>query len=316
MTAPPRPAYEWGVPLPAALRAWCEETFGEPVVGQVFSRSGMADVHGVELGDGQVVVVKARAGIEQARACVEGQRLFAEAGFPCPAPLTAVAAVDGLAVHAEEFKPGGNQLFGWSSPVVVAFAELLARLVDLSSRLAPPPPAGTPLWVAWNHQGRELWAEDGVHDPAAGDPRVDPLVESVASRVRARLAEVRLPAVVGHSDWETQNMRWRGNVPYAVHDWDSLSDLPEAAHAGAASATFASDRQPLLVPLEQSAAFISTYESARGRTFTDEEREVAWAAGLWLASHNARMEGLYRKPPIVVEALRREADARLALAGA
>ena len=53
-----------------------------------------------------------------------------------------------------------------------------------------------------------------------------------AVRVRARLAGLGLPSVVGHGDWESQNVRWRGGQAVAVHDWDSVVAQPEAAIAG------------------------------------------------------------------------------------
>ena len=67
---------------------------------------------------------------------------------------------------------------------------------------------------------------------------------------------------------------------------------------------------------EQLGAFLDAYEQARGRGFTTEEREVAWAASLLPAVHNARGETLYASPPVASTALRGQASARLALAGA
>ncbi|HZT65232.1 MAG TPA: hypothetical protein VFA11_05540 [Acidimicrobiales bacterium] len=72
----------------------------------------------------------------------------------------------------------------------------------------------------------------------------------------------------------------------------------------------------MLAPLEASAAFPSAYQQARHTEFSAEETEVAWAAGLWLACHNARMEAVYDKPPLVTAALRVQIKPRLDLAGA
>ena len=85
---------------------------------------------------------------------------------------------------------------------------------------------------------------------------------------------------------------------------------------GAAAATFASDLQPVLAPLEASERFIETYQSERGRAFSDKEICGAWAAGLWLAAHNARMEVIYGQPPLVLDALTEEAEERLGRAQA
>lgn len=85
---------------------------------------------------------------------------------------------------------------------------------------------------------------------------------------------------------------------------------------GAASGAFSSAETPTLAPVDSSAAFLDAYEQARGRGFTTEEREVAWAASLLPAVHNARGETLYASPPVASTALRGQASARLALAGA
>jgi hypothetical protein len=124
-----------------------------------------------------------------------------------------------------------------------------------------------------------------------------------------------LPRVLGHGDWETQNLRWHGAAPYAVHDWDSLAWLPEAVIAGAASGAFASAEQRTLTPIAASEAFLDAYQAAR-RPFDDEEIEVAWAASLWLALHNARGEALTGRPPIATTAVLDQAAVRLERAGA
>ena len=140
-------------------------------------------------------------------------------------------------------------------------------------------------------------------------------LEEAAFRLRERFAESRLPRVLGHVDWESQNLRWHGEQPWAVHDWDSLAWLPEAAIAGSAAGAFASSGQPTLAPIASSAAFLDAYQAGR-RPFTEEEIEIAWAASLWLALHNARAEVLRDLPPVAQVAVTEQAEERLRLAGA
>jgi hypothetical protein len=45
------------------------------------------------------------------------------------------------------------------------------------------------------------------------------------------------------------------------------------------------------------------------------EREIAWAAGLWPAAHNARWEALHGDTPVSGDALRAQAAERLRRAG-
>ncbi|WP_439381764.1 hypothetical protein [Amycolatopsis lexingtonensis] len=97
-----------------------------------------------------------------------------------------------------------------------------------------------------------------------------------------------------------------------MHDWDSLAWQPEAALVGAASGSFSSDSPTTLAPVASSAAFLAAYQDFRGRRFTREEREIAWAASLWPALHNARWEALHGAPPVCGEAVRAQAAERLA----
>ncbi|WP_084670841.1 hypothetical protein [Sporichthya polymorpha] len=138
----------------------------------------------------------------------------------------------------------------------------------------------------------------------------------MAGRARRRLLASPLACVLGHADFEAQNLRWRDTRVWVVHDWDSLAWQPEAALAGAASGGFASVPPPTLVPVESSAAFLDAYQEVRGRLFTRDEQEVAWAASLWVAAHNARWEALHGDPPVSGKAVRAQGEERLRRAGA
>jgi hypothetical protein len=131
-----------------------------------------------------------------------------------------------------------------------------------------------------------------------------------------RLLAVGLPCVLGHADFEAQNLRWHGEQLYVVHDWDSLAWQPEAALAGAASGAFASDGSPTLAPIESSEAFLIAYHDIRQRPFTAVEHEIAWAASVWMAATNAREEALYDASPVCRDALRAQAAERLRRANA
>jgi hypothetical protein len=122
--------------------------------------------------------------------------------------------------------------------------------------------------------------------------------------------------VLGHADFEAQNLRWHGPEVWAVHDWDSLAWQPEAALAGAASGSFASDGPPMLAPVESSEAFLAAYQDIRGRLFTPLEREIAWAASLWMAAYNVREEALLWDTSVGRDTLRAQAAERLRRANA
>jgi hypothetical protein len=248
--------------------------------------------------------------------CLLLQLAAARNGFPCPAPLTGAGTLaGGLVVSAEEWRPGGGMLPGDDPPAAARSAGLLAELMavlagESGADLHPAPP-----WMGWNPPGGRLWPADDRID-SMDQRRVPVAVHAIARRAAARLRRGALPSVVGHGDWEAQNMSWQGARARAVYDWDSLVFLPEAAIVGAASGAFASARIPTLAPVGSSEEFISAYEAARGRTFSRGEREVAWAASLWPALHNARGEHLFRAAPVASAALMAQAAERLRRANA
>ncbi|MBB6034433.1 hypothetical protein [Phytomonospora endophytica] len=301
--------------LPDWLPAWCRDHLGAEPAGVLFRSRQVSTVFGLRLTGGGDVVVKARVDEGRAASCVAVQTGMAERGFPCARPLTPVIGVGALAVHAEEFRSGGEVLHGDSPDTAVrcaeVYARLMARLADLT---APAPPLPNPPWVRWDHGDPGPWPAIGLLDDRDQDI-VPGHILRTAERARARLRSADLPCVLGHADFEAQNLRWRGLRVWAVHDWDSLAWQPEAALAGAASGSFASSGPPTLAPIESSEAFLSAYQRYRGRTFTVVEREVAWAAGLWMAAYNAREMALCGGDPAGDAALRAQADERLRRAG-
>ncbi|WP_411074957.1 hypothetical protein [Streptomyces sp. cmx-4-7] len=44
--------------------------------------------------------------------------------------------------------------------------------------------------------------------------------------------------------------------------------------------------------IDESARFLDAYAVARGRPWSAEEHEVAWAAGLWVLTYNAKKESV------------------------
>jgi Ser/Thr protein kinase RdoA (MazF antagonist) len=286
------------------VTAWCRKHLGAPPSEVLFESAQMSQVFGLRLADGREVAVKARPDQDGREAtCVEVQRFLAAEGFPAAAPLTGVTVEAGVAIHAEEWLPGGEIRRGDDPATAKAFARLLARLVTLAADIevggkrpgAVEPPLPNPEWIRW---------DDAVSH--AGAP---PIVAETARRVRDRMSAVYLPRVLGHGDWETQNLRWRDDEPYVVHDWDSLCWLPEAAIAGAACGAFASAENPTLAPIASSEAFLDAYQRAR-RPFDDNEIEVAWAVSLWPALHNARGQ------EVALKAVEAQAEERLERAGA
>jgi hypothetical protein len=301
--------------LPDWLPAWCLDHLGGEPVGVLFQLQQVSMVFGLRLPGGTDVVVKARADDGRAVSCVAAQARLAERGFPCARPLTPVAGVGSLAVHAEEFRPGGEVLQGDSPGIAIRCAQVFAQLMAELAGVSVAPPLPNPPWVRWDHTDSGVWPAIGFLDRRDQSAVPADVVET-AERSRRRLLAARLPCVLGYADFEAQNLRWQGQQVWAVHDWDSLAWQPEAALVGAASGSFASAGPPTLAPVESSEAFLAAYQDIRGRLFTAVEVEIAWAASLWMAAYNAREEALHGDTPVGRDALRAQAAERLHRANA
>jgi hypothetical protein len=121
----------------ALLADWCDRYLGARPARVLFRSGHLSQVTGAELADGRRVVIKARRSGPRIAGCIAVQAHLAQAGFPCPVPLTAVTQAGGLAVTAETLVPGGSQLPAEAG--AAPFAALLARLVG-----SAPGPAVVP----------------------------------------------------------------------------------------------------------------------------------------------------------------------------
>jgi hypothetical protein len=166
-------------------------------------------VFGLRLAGGTDVVVKARADDGRAVLCVAAQARLAGRGFPYARPLTPVAGAGSLAVHAEEFRPGGEVLHGDSPDVAACYAEVFARLMAELAGVTVAPPLPNPPWVRWDHTDSGVWPVIGFLDNR--DQSIVPAyVVEVAEPARRRILAAGLPCVLGWADFETQNLRWHG----------------------------------------------------------------------------------------------------------
>lgn len=300
------------------VAAWCLGVLGHGTLTSLRAVAGgqMSHQFRYDSDEQGIVVVKVRSdSADRISRCLQIQRVAADADFPCARPLTGADLLGpGSVVSAETWLPGGEMYSGGGVSFAARSAKLLAGLMEILESQSPTGLGAPPPWMHWNPPTGCLWPTNPVVD-AMDQDLVPEHVQVFARAVSERLAKGVLPLVVGHGDWESQNLRWQGVRPWAVHDWDSLVALPEAAIVGAASGAFASTAIPTLATIESSGKFIDSYQQARGRSFTEEEREVAWAASLWPALHNARGESLFQSPPVALDALTWQAPERLQRAG-
>jgi len=277
--------------LKAILPQWCATALGSEPVGTLFESGHLASVHGLALADGRNVVIKVRPPQPRLLGTWQVQRHLYENGFPCPEPLAPPAPIAQDLVASAEALVEGRPLPRVPADGARRYAALLSRLIET----APPADSVSPLlpppeWVWWDHPFPGLWppADDRADDLNSGSGGGSRLRE-VGRRLRDRLAESRqLPAVVGHADFESQNIRWTPRLEVAaVDDWDSVTSGPECLFAGAAAAMWTADGTPGAASVDQTAEFLTAYNLARSEPMTAGETELAWAAGLWVRTFNA-----------------------------
>lgn len=302
--------------LSADLTRWCIERLGSAPRSIRFQSGHLSQVVGAVLEDGSSVVLKARPADPRLIPCAAVQRHLWRHGFPCPELLAGPDPVGPLMVSAERLIEGADPVSP-TAATIPAHASLLQRLVASAPAAADLPglePA--PSWVGWDHKGAGLWPAPDDLDVDLNLPRGPAWIEEIGGRVRALLRTDRHPGVIGHVDWEAHNLAWQSGEPRAVHDWDSIAIRPDAAIAGAAAAVFTSLGPVVAASLEESESFLAAYQAARSRPFTNDELEVAWAAGLWVLAFNARKESVRsRSGPYQVELLK-EGEERLRRSGA
>ncbi|WP_170133047.1 phosphotransferase [Arthrobacter livingstonensis] len=301
------------------VEAWCFRVLGHGTLTSLRAEAGgqMSRQFRYDSDEQGAVAVKVRSdSTDRISRCLQIQRIAADTGFPCARPLTGADFLEpGLVISAETWLAGGEMHSGGEVSFAERSAKLLADLMEILESQSPTGLGAPPPWMHWNPPTGGLWPRNPGVD-AMDQDLVPEHVHAIARSVSHRLAQEVLPLVIGHGDWESQNLRWQEDLPWAVHDWDSLVALPEAAIVGAASGAFTSTAIPTLATIESSERFIDSYQQARRRQFTQEEQEVAWAASLWPALHNARGESLFQSPPVALDALTQQASERLRLAGA
>jgi hypothetical protein len=275
-----------------SVAGWCTSALGSTPVRELFRRSHLSDVLGLELADGRQIVLKIRPGSPRLDAATAVQRHLHRRGFPCPDVLAGPHPLGERVATAEEYiAPQGLPP---DPPPPEPVARLLAGLVQAS-----PPPETTaalspaPPWVGWDHPSQELWPwPDDLDIDMNGHSGPD-WVDDTANRVRHRMRRDTSPLVIGHVDWEAQNLGWQDDGPATVHDWDSLAIRTEAAIAGAAAAVYpANGVTAVAATIDQTAAFLDAYRQVRSAHWSTDSDEIAWSAGLWVLAYNAKKESL------------------------
>lgn len=299
-----------------ALADWCVQWLGARPLHRLFEVGHLSGVFGVELADGRQVVVKIRPPATRIAGCIAVQRHLFESGFPCPEPLAGPASIGSATATAEMYVPGGAVLDA-DATAPALFAKLLVDFVRLAPPVATVPSLETALpWVGWNHVGSGIWPRPDDLDVDLNAKAGPDWIDTIGRSLRERLSKATTEALIGHADWESHNIRWNGQKPLAVDDWDSVTPLSEPAIAGAAAAVFPAspDGRTVAATIQQTEAFLDAYEAVRGSRWKREDKELCWAAGLWVLTFNAKKETLGGGRGYLKN-LEREASERMLRAG-
>jgi hypothetical protein len=273
------------------VSGWCARYLGSPIGDGRFYSASVGCVLGVDLLDGQQVVVKAfqpRWTREFLEATQTVQTTLAAGGYPCPVPIGLPRPCGlGLAVADTNVADPGPTPF---RPDLVGVAA--AGLAELVGRCAASD-AG-PL------RAHPLAAPRDRVFPQPHSPLFDfPGTEATAGWINAFGAAARAArdadrsSTIGHLDWTLRNVRYSDRGVRALYDLDSLAAAPETTIAGQASAAWSwhdgDEDRPLPGP-DAAAEFLDHYGDARGRALSKGERVAASGAGLWILAYRARCE--------------------------
>jgi hypothetical protein len=298
-----------------ALSQWCLQRLGSEPQQVLFESGYLSQVIGLRLTDGRDVVVKVRAWQERLIGCGQVQHSLSVAGFPAPRLLVPPERLGQLGVSAEALIHGGA-LLAEESDSAARFAEALALLVHTApdpttvSMLAP-----SPAWVGWDHTAEKLWPAPDDREGDLNKHPADRWLDEIGTAARRQLLELERPAVIGHGDWYSQNLRWIDRNLHVVHDWDSAVAQVEAAIAGQAAAVWPGTGLPgEVATVAQSEQFLTAYERASGHSWTDRDIRAAWAAGLWTRAFDAKKASLVGEDPAAA-LTKTEAKERGRLAG-
>ena len=277
----------------ATLTSFVEARLG--AIEQIwFYRGGTGIVIGLRVaGAGDVVIKIHRRNIDTSslRAAQQIQRHLFASGYPAPRPLLGPTPIaDGIAT-AEELI-AGDQVNGHDPTIRTEVAVRLHEFITLATPASTDALSALGLMSPTRLSG--LWGDP--HDvrfdfdaTLAGAEWIDGIAVDAQRQIRA----ATIPEVVAHFDWRVENLAVRGHEMIGVFDWDSVGRAPESVAVGQSSAQFSTDwtiGHSTLPDIEEMAAFVTDYESARGSRFTNEERRVVESANLMVLAYCARCE--------------------------
>ncbi len=278
------------------IDAFCHKELDAAVADYLFYASSQGAVCGVCLGDGRRVVLKIHQPSRSPdflKAIVQVQHYLVDHGYPCTKPLLDPKPLAyGIAI-VEELVDEGVYHQAHDSTIRRSMAEMFAWLIKLTWTPETIPglqPASLdlrlPAGVLWPTPHSKLFDFEAT---ASGAEWIDEIARQ-AQETKLRGAG---QLVLGHNDWSVKHFRYVGERVRVIYDWDSLALEKEPIVVGHASANFTYTEffdGPRLPTNEESRAFITEYEVARGKPFTLDEHQTLKAAEIYSIAYSARCE--------------------------
>ena len=305
--------------LPDWLPGWCGRRLGARPVEVLFGVRQTSTVYGLRLADGTCVVVKARPDDGRAAACVAAQLRLAERGLPVRAAAhrggrcrLARRARRGVPARwrgpARRLGRGGRPLRRGLRPAdgrtgpTGRTGRRRAAAESAVGRLGPCRARGVARDRGTRRTRPECCARTGRRRRPAGAPadagrrpsRACSATPTSRRRTSGGTAPTCGPCTTGTAWPGNRRRRWR--------------DRPAARSPAPGRRRWRRSRA-------RRRSWRPTRTSA-GAGSPPWRREVAWAASLWLAAHNARWEALHGAAPRSGDTLREQASERLRRAGA
>jgi hypothetical protein len=282
--------------IASLIDTFCQEELGAHVADYLFYESSVGAVCGVRLVDGHRVVVKVHQSsrsLDFLQAVVGVQRYLLGHGYPCTKPLLDPRPLALGIATTEEFVDEGVYQKAYDPTIRRSMAEMLAWLIDLTREPEAIPgvqpasldlslPAGT----IWPTPHSKLFDFEAT---ATGAEWIDEIARQ-AQEIKVHGAG---QLVIGHADWGVKHFRFVGKKVRVIYDWDSLAFEKEPIIVGHASWYFTYTEYfgvSRLPTGEETRAFISEYESARGKPFTNQEHHTLQAAKIYGLAYSARCE--------------------------
>ena len=265
----------------------------EPETEEIFFfGASVGALFGVRRRDGSRAAIKVNKLFGDESYYVDVQELqarLAAGGYPAPRPLRRLGTAT-----VDEWVDTGEFRDAHEPPVRRAMARELVRFhrVATDTGVRPRREFLRPAGQLWPKPHNALFDFEAT---VAGAGWID----EIAAAARA-VADAPVGAtVVGHTDWSAKHLRFdRGLRVTAVYDWDSVTVGLEPELVGTAAGSFTyteelEDEIDVWPSAAESSAFLAEYEEARGTPFSDEEREAARGACVYLRAYAARCHHAY-----------------------